>query len=57
MGANVIRFPPIGYYAYYQTSYFPMHPDLNGRDLLQEMIDAVKEDKRRKASVGGADER
>jgi len=34
-----------------------MHPDLNGRDLLQEMIDAVKEDKRRKASVGGADER
>ena len=44
LGANVIRFPPIGYYAYYQTNYFPMHPDLNGRDLLQEMIDAVKGD-------------
>jgi len=34
-----------------------MHPDLNGRDLLQEMIAVVKADKRRRARVGGADER
>ena len=41
-GGNIVRMQPIGYYAYYPTKHFPVHPDLGGRDLLQEMIDACR---------------
>jgi len=41
-GGNIVRMQPIGYYAYYPTKHFPVHPDLGGRDLLQEMIDVCK---------------
>ena len=38
-GADSVRFGSIGKYAFYPSKIYPQHPDLNGRDLLQEMID------------------
>ena len=40
LGANVIRFQPIGYYACYPSRFFRVHPELGDRDLLREMVDA-----------------
>ena len=37
--ADSVRFGSIGKYAFYPSKVYPQHPDLNGRDLLQEMID------------------
>ena len=39
---NIVRMQPIGYYAYYPTEHFPVHPELGKRDLLQEVIDLCR---------------
>ncbi len=37
LGANLLRFQPIGYWAYYPSNAFPMHQELGGRDLISEV--------------------
>lgn len=39
-GAKIFRFPALSYYAYYPTEHYVLHPELAGRDLLKETIDA-----------------
>ena len=34
---NLLRFQPIGYWAYYQSKVLPMHPELGTRDLIDEV--------------------
>ncbi|HWQ55466.1 MAG TPA: alpha-amylase family protein [Bryobacteraceae bacterium] len=40
MGADVLRFPAVSRYALYPTQYYPQHPELGGRDLLRDTIEA-----------------
>jgi hypothetical protein len=37
LGGNLLRFQPIGYWAYYPSKAFPVHPELGGRDLITEV--------------------
>jgi hypothetical protein len=37
VGGNVLRFQPIGYWACYPSKVFPVHPELEGRDLVDEV--------------------
>jgi hypothetical protein len=37
LGGNLLRFQPIGYRAYYPTQSFPLHDELGGRDLIEEV--------------------
>ena len=39
LGADSVRFGCIGKYALYPSRIYPQHPDLAGRDLLQETIE------------------
>ena len=36
-GGNLLRFQPIGYWAYYPSQSFRVHPELEGRDLITEV--------------------
>lgn len=38
LGGNLLRFQPIGYWAYYPSKAFRVHPDLGNRDLIQEVL-------------------
>lgn len=40
IGAKIFRFPTLSYYAYYPTKHYVLHPELGGRDLLKETIEA-----------------
>lgn len=37
LGGNMLRSQPIGYRAYYPSEAFPLHDELNGRDLIEEV--------------------
>jgi hypothetical protein len=37
LGGNFLRFQPIGYLAYYPSKVFPVHEELQGRDLIDEV--------------------
>lgn len=37
LGGNLLRFQPIGYRAYYPSQAFPVHDELDGRDLIDEV--------------------
>lgn len=37
LGGNLLRFQPIGYWAYYPSKSFRVHPELGGRDLINEV--------------------
>jgi len=37
IGGNLLRFQPIGYWAYYPSKAFRVHPELGGRDLIDEV--------------------
>src|SRR5207247_1482548 len=37
LGADTLRFQPIGYRAYYPSKVFPVHPELGNRDLIDEV--------------------
>ena len=37
VGGNLLRFQPIGYWAYYPSKVFPVHEELGGRDLIDEV--------------------
>jgi hypothetical protein len=37
LGGNLLRFQPIGYRAYYPSQAFPVHEELGGRDLIDEV--------------------
>lgn len=37
LGADTLRFQPIGYWAYYPSQVFRVHPDLGARDLMAEV--------------------
>ena len=39
---NVLRFQPLGSFAYYPSKHFPVAPELKNRDILQEVIDEVR---------------
>ena len=43
LGADTLRFQPIGFWAYYPTkSGYPIHPELGNRDLLAETVRACR---------------
>jgi len=42
LNANAVRFGTAGKYALVPDARYPAHPDLAGRDLLQETIDALR---------------
>lgn len=42
VNANTVRFGAIGYWANYPSGQFPVHPQLAGRDLVREAIDACR---------------
>jgi hypothetical protein len=37
LGGDVLRFQPIGYWAYYPSKVFPVHEELGTRDLIDEV--------------------
>ncbi len=37
LGGNLLRFQPIGYWAYYPSRAFRVHPELGSRDLIDEV--------------------
>ena len=37
LGADTLRFQPIGYRASYQSKVYPIHPELGARDLVEEV--------------------
>lgn len=37
LGGNLLRFQPIGYWAYFPSKVFPVHEELGNRDLLDEV--------------------
>jgi hypothetical protein len=37
IGADTLRFQPVGYWAYYPSQIFPVDPELGGRDLINEV--------------------
>jgi hypothetical protein len=37
LGGDTFRFQPIGYRAYYPSEVYPVHPELDGRDLINEV--------------------
>ena len=37
VGGNLLRFQPIGYWAYYPSKAFRVHPELGSRDLIDEV--------------------
>jgi hypothetical protein len=37
LGGNLLRFQPIGYWAYYPSKVFRVHPELGSRDLIDEV--------------------
>lgn len=37
LGGNLLRFQPIGYWAYYPSKAFPVHAELGSRDLIDEV--------------------
>src|SRR3990172_10598499 len=37
LGGNLLRFQPIGYWAYYPSKAFRVDPELGGRDLINEV--------------------
>ena len=37
LGGNLLRFQPIGYWAYYPSKVFRVHPELGNRDLIAEV--------------------
>ncbi len=37
LGADTLRFQPIGFRAYYPSKAFPVHPELGNRDLIDEV--------------------
>jgi len=37
LGGNLLRFQPIGYWAYYPSKAFRVHPELGERDLIDEV--------------------
>jgi hypothetical protein len=37
LNGNLLRFQPIGYWAYYPSGAFPVHEELGGRDLIDEV--------------------
>ncbi len=38
LGGDVLRFQPIGYWAYYPSKAFRVHPELGSRDLIDEVM-------------------
>jgi len=43
LGADTLRFQPIGFWAYFPTkSKYPIHPELGNRDLLRETVRACR---------------
>src|SRR5579875_840395 len=42
LGGNMLRSQPIGYWAYYPSKVFPVHPELDGRDLIDEVTQACR---------------
>jgi hypothetical protein len=42
LGANLLRFQPIGYWAYYPSKAFPVHEELGERDLIDEVARACR---------------
>ncbi|HET6220412.1 MAG TPA: beta-galactosidase trimerization domain-containing protein [Acidobacteriaceae bacterium] len=38
LGADSLRFQPIGYWAYYPSKAFRVHPELENRDLIDEVV-------------------
>lgn len=37
LGGDTLRFQPIGYNAFFPSKVYPVHPDLGGRDLIDEV--------------------
>jgi hypothetical protein len=37
LGGNLVRFQPIGYWAYYPSKVFPVHAELGKRNLIEEV--------------------
>src|SRR5208282_3012066 len=37
LGGDLLRFQPIGFRAYYPSKAFPVHAELEGRDLIDEV--------------------
>jgi hypothetical protein len=42
LGANLLRFQPIGYWAYYPSKAFPVHQELGERDLINEVSEECR---------------
>jgi hypothetical protein len=42
LGGNMLRSQPIGYWAYYPSKVFPVCPELEGRDLIDEVTQACQ---------------
>ena len=42
LGGNTLRFQPIGTWAYYASKAYPVCPELNGRDLIDEVSRACR---------------
>ncbi|TXI80050.1 MAG: hypothetical protein E6Q40_15310, partial [Cupriavidus sp.] len=42
LGCSVVRFPSVGKWATYPSEIMPPHPDLGGRDLIAETIEAAR---------------
>ncbi len=38
LGGDTLRFQPIGYWAYYPSKAFRVHPELGSRDLIDEVV-------------------
>jgi Hypothetical glycosyl hydrolase 6/Beta-galactosidase trimerisation domain len=43
LGGNLLRFQPIGYWAYYPTKAFPVHEELGERDLINEVSEQCRQ--------------
>ncbi len=43
LGANVLRFQPVGYWAYYPSKAFRVHPELGARDLINEVMHEARQ--------------
>jgi hypothetical protein len=43
IGGNLLRFQPIGYWAAYPSKAFRVHPELGGRDLIDEVTQEARQ--------------
>ncbi len=43
LGGNMLRFQPIGFWAYYPSRFFPVYPKLGNRDLINEVSPLCRE--------------